>query len=276
MYPKAKKYLWQNFLKNPAILQQIVGDNCTWKHVLEIGPWPGDLTEKILEANPASLTLVELDSDMIPLLKARFPWKNITIYQWDVLNIDVIEQENKKSFSSPLTRGARGVSINIELPKNYDVYGNIPYYITSPIIMKFLYEVTHRPETLTFTMQKEVAERILAKDGKHTVLSLACQAVANIEKVCDISPGNFIPAPKVWSSCLRFHMTNSADINFLTCIKKWFAQKRKKLKNNLLQWGYSQEKLENIWTQLWLAETIRAEDVALKDWQEISRCLTQE
>jgi 16S rRNA (adenine1518-N6/adenine1519-N6)-dimethyltransferase len=87
---------------------------------------------------------------------------------------------------------------------DYSVYGNIPYYITSPILHHFLYDVDHTPQEVIFTMQKEVADRILARDGKHSVLSLSCHLVANIDKICDINPSHFIPVPKVWSTCLKF------------------------------------------------------------------------
>jgi 16S rRNA (adenine1518-N6/adenine1519-N6)-dimethyltransferase len=89
---------------------------------------------------------------------------------------------------------------------NYRVYGNIPYYITSPILQHFLYDVDESPESIIFTMQKEVADRILARDGAHSVLSLSCHIISTPIKICDISPENFIPAPKVWSTCLRFDL----------------------------------------------------------------------
>lgn len=138
---------------------------------------------------------------MIPLLQKRFTEGSVQIYLNDVLNINIVKTEKSQKES----RGIRVIPEikTIELPR-YHVYGNIPYYITSPIIYHFLYEVDLRPEVMVLTMQKEVAERILARDGIHSVLSLSCQLVADIEKVCDISPNNFIPAPKVWSTCLRF------------------------------------------------------------------------
>jgi 16S rRNA (adenine1518-N6/adenine1519-N6)-dimethyltransferase len=104
------------------------------------------------------------------------------------------------------------------------VYGNIPYYITSPILMHFLYGVDHLPKSLIMTMQKEVGDRILARDGKHSVLSLACQLMAEITKICDINPNNFVPIPKVWSTCLRFTLNTlqSKETNkkILTLVKQ--------------------------------------------------------
>lgn len=155
---KAKKHLGQNFLKNPIFLERIVGDDdLSDISVLEIGPGPGDLTAEILRKRPASLTLVELDDDMIPLLQRRFDGENIDIIQTDVLSVDIVHGE-----LIPHQKSGRCTTKN--LPKNYRVYGNIPYYITSPIIYHFLHEVTQVPAVMILTMQKEVADRILARE----------------------------------------------------------------------------------------------------------------
>jgi len=138
--------------------------------------------------------VVEIDPDMIMLLEKRFSNEKVRIFQNDVLKIDIssdTDQENENTIS---------------MPREYIVYGNIPYYITSPILMHFLYDIAHAPVGMHITMQKEVAERILARDKKHSVLSLACQLVATITKICDIHPNNFVPVPKVWSTCLRFEL----------------------------------------------------------------------
>lgn len=104
------------------------------------------------------------------------------------------------------------------IPDSYHVFGNIPYYITSPILMHFLYTISHPPLTLTITMQKEVADRILARDEKHSVLSLACQLVADVKKICDIHPNNFDPVPKVWSTCLRFDLKSTDTLPYKTIL----------------------------------------------------------
>ncbi len=136
---------------------------------------------------------------MIPLIQNRFQGYHFTVYQNDVLNINITHGD-----SSNLKKGIHVIrdSKIITLPQ-YNIYGNIPYYITSPILHHFFYDVELSPEVATFTMQKEVANRILDTKN-HTVLSLSCQLVSKVEKVCDISPHNFTPVPKVWSTCLRF------------------------------------------------------------------------
>lgn len=171
-------------------------------HVIEVGPGPGDLTATILKRNPTSLTLIEIDDDMIPLLRERFSETPLRLCLADVLQTNVISGDLVPvSGGIELIKGLRTIAM-----PSYRVYGNIPYYITSPIIHHFLYEVSLRPEVAVFTMQKEVADRILARDGRHTVLSLSCQLVADVAKVCDISPNNFTPVPKVWSTCLKFSL----------------------------------------------------------------------
>ncbi len=256
---QAKKHLGQNFLRNPDILAKIVGiDNLSTTHVVEIGPGPGDLTLEIIKTKPKSLTLVELDGDMIPLLYNRF-WKDkFQLIQNDVLKVNI---SNKKSDKN------RTLSFDA-----YRVYWNIPYYITSPIIHHFLYDVDFAPDVMILTMQKEVADRILARDGKHTVLSLACQLVADITKICDINPNNFTPAPKVWSSCLRFDLKNWIDRirsrKILKFIQLGFIQKRKKLISNLSS-QYKEEDVERVFKALKIDDNIRAEDIKLNMWAEI-------
>lgn len=105
---------------------------------------------------------------------------------------------------------------------DYIVYGNIPYYITSPILQHFLYDIEKKPEAIIFTMQKEVADRILVRDRQHSVLSLSCHLVSTPVKICDISPENFVPAPKVWSTCLKFLLkeeTHENNVAILSLIK---------------------------------------------------------
>jgi|GEM_PF-2001476 len=162
---------------------------------------------------------------MIPRLRERFG-KKIEIYHDDVLKINIISK-------NPPHNGA-----TIVIPNSYQIYGNIPYYITSPILMHFLYGVEHLPESLTITMQKEVADRIMARDKKHSVLSIACRLMAEIKKICDIHPNNFSPVPKVWSTCLQLKIlsANNREMNkrILLLARQGFAQKRKKLSSNLI------------------------------------------
>ncbi len=256
----AKKHLGQNFLRNKNILENIVdADDLSWEDILEVGPWPWDLTECLLSKHPKSLKVIEIDTDMIEPLRERF-WKKIDIYHHDVLKINISKE-------------ASNYDTIIPFPDWYTVYGNIPYYITSPILMHFLYGVDHLPKSLIMTMQKEVGDRILARDGKHSVLSLACQLMAEITKICDINPNNFVPIPKVWSTCLRFTLNTlqSKETNkkILTLVKQWFAQKRKKLSSNLLNAGYKNDSIVRAFLTVGVSENVRAEDLSLEDWKTL-------
>ena len=153
---KAKKLLWQNFLVNDYIVENIAKQiNIKWKNIVEI--WPGYwvLTKKLLENNPKSLILVELDKDMIEIIEDRIKNKDInpTWINFKIKNIDILK------FESQL--------------KNYSVIANIPYYITSPILRHFLYNVKNVPKNMVILMQKDVWDKILGwKKSKSSVLSL--------------------------------------------------------------------------------------------------------
>lgn len=271
MIPKAKKHLWQNFLRNPKILQKIVGDDSLESiNIVEVGPGPGDLTNAILHQKPKSLSLIEIDGDMIPLLKERFRDTDIILYHNDVLNMDISSGTSQKRIQ--WFHVSKDTTIHLW---DYRVYGNIPYYITSPILHHFLYDVNSAPESLVFTMQKEVADRILARDGVHSVLSLSCHLVSTPIKICDISPDNFVPAPKVWSTCLKFDL-NKEDRNtlkeLLSIIKLWFSQKRKKLLSNLSQ-TYKKEEIQTCFNQLHISENARAEELSIDQWKELYKLM---
>ncbi|MDQ1344164.1 MAG: rRNA (adenine1518-N6/adenine1519-N6)-dimethyltransferase [Patescibacteria group bacterium] len=192
---RAKKAFGQNFLVDDAALSSIANAvDVTGKDVIEIGPGYGALTERLLAMNPRSLTLVELDSDMVAILEDRVLKGDLRIPEgtaFEILKRDVLKYGPKFS--------------------EYRVIANIPYYITSPILDRFLYELPVRPEAMVILMQKEVAERIVAKDGKESGLSLFCKnACVSIEHVAKVPAGCFRPAPKVDSAVLRF-MVDSAS-----------------------------------------------------------------
>ena len=142
---KAKKSLGQNFLHDEQTLERISSYfPLKRKDIIEVGPGYGALTEKLMTQNPASLTLIELDSDMVKILS---------------------ERKEKGGFSShiPLQILHQDVLCFYPEEKDYFLIANIPYYITSPIIKHFLYEVENTPEKMLLLMQKEVAEKILGK-----------------------------------------------------------------------------------------------------------------
>ncbi len=221
MYIKAKKSLGQNFLIDPEALSGIsTSIEVTGKRIIEVGPGYGALTEYLIHQKPSQFDLIELDTDMIEILEERQEkeWKapNFSIHHQDVLKF--IPE------SSP-----------------YSVIANIPYYITSPILFHFLYDIPTPPESMVIMMQKEVGEKILegrARKPHHSFLSLAMELVcADIEIVRYVGKASFNPAPKVDSIVLKFSVKSERDTatesHLLELWKVAFTHPRKTLLANL-------------------------------------------
>lgn len=250
-----KKSLGQNFLVNDEILDIIASYiSLENQNIIEI--WPGywALTEKILSKNPKSLCLVELDKKMVEILDLRIKNKELEIssnVDFKINNIDVLK-----------------FNPNLE---DYIVVANIPYYITSPILNHFLYNLSNKPKEMIILMQKDVADKIIKKQSNKTsVLSLVvdfmCEEIREITKVW---ASNFIPQPKVESTVLYFKVRQNInkDIikDFLEIIKLWFSEKRKKLISNLSK-RFDKNKLVEIFEILQFNPNTRAEDISLDNW----------
>ncbi|MDO8183598.1 MAG: 16S rRNA (adenine(1518)-N(6)/adenine(1519)-N(6))-dimethyltransferase RsmA [bacterium] len=252
---KAKKSLGQNWLKNEQIVGEIVKAAKIKKgeKVLEVGPGQGVLTRALLDAG-AQIVAVEKDDRLIDDLKQKFNLElandRLEIIHHDILKFDPI-------------------LINHQ----YKVVANLPYYITGEFIKKFL-TTPNQPSLMVLMLQKEVAERIVARDGhrpggagKESVLSLSVKAYGTPKYVRTVARGNFIPAPKVDSAILLieniskklFRQNKVSETEFFTIIKKGFSSKRKQLKNNL--------KLESKLLAKYGQQ--RAEDLSLADWIKI-------
>ncbi len=261
---KAKKSLWQNFLVSEKILKNISEIiEIKEKNIIEVWPWFWALTQKILEKNPLSLTLVELDKKMVEILNDRIKNNDLDISKTKkflIENIDVL-----KFFPEE---------------KNYSIIANIPYYITSPILRHFLYDTKNIPEKMVILMQKDVWEKILNtfnKKTKSSVLGLFIAKKAYVSEKLFVSKDNFIPAPKVESSVLLFETHNNffdiPDEKFLKIIKIWFSQTRKKLIKNLVLWWFEKEKILKIFEKLDIKENSRAENLDIKKWCELVKNL---
>ncbi len=279
---KAKKSLWQNFLVDENILNTIASIlDIAGKNILEIGPWYGALTEKLLELKPKSLHLIELDKEMIEILEKRkenwelnTEWIDFQIFNEDVLKFDV----------------------RFWTTDNYYLIANIPYYITSPILQKFLYNIENKPEKMLILMQKDVGDKILAgqkisphltspkgrgieqvsnkkQKNKSSVLSLFIAKKSYVREIIKVPASSFIPAPKVESSVLLFETHDNYkeidDKEFLKFIKIWFQEPRKKLVNNLVKWWFEKKTVLEIFKTLWFIENIRWEDLNTDEWIEL-------
>lgn len=221
---KAKKSLGQNFLKSQAALAQIITasklkDSDT---VLEVGPGKGALTEKLL-AHAGKVIAIEKDNDLFVFLSEKFV-NEITAGQLTLINDDILEFE----FSA----------YNLT-PKTYKLIANIPYNITGAILKKFLASDT-QPECMVLLVQKEVAERIVARDKKESILSMSVRAYGTPKYIAKVPARYFSPAPKVDSAIIAIEgisrdlFQNKKDEQaFFDVMKAGFAHKRKMLAGNL-------------------------------------------
>jgi 16S rRNA (adenine1518-N6/adenine1519-N6)-dimethyltransferase len=245
---KAKKSLGQNFLKSVSALNKIIesGEISSTDIILEIGPGKGALTEKILEK--AGLVIaVEKDRDLFALLSEKFS-KEILNKKLILLEADILDFDITKIIKN----------------KKYKIIANIPYNITGAILKKFLTEKS-QPELMVLMVQNEVAQRVVARDKKESILSISVKAYGEPKIITKVPARYFSPAPKVDSAVLliknisrKFFEENKISENkFWEIIHTGFAHKRKKLSNNLKN---IIKKEQNIFANK------RAEELSLADW----------
>lgn len=261
---KAKKSLWQNFLVDEDKLSGIVWvSSIEGQNIIEVWPGYGALTKRLLDLKPSWLHLVELDDFMIDILNDRIDRGELLTKDIDfVINkIDVLKYE--PNF------------------QNYNLIANIPYYITSPIITRFLYELDFTPTQMVILMQKEVWERICEiwnkNKRKSSILSLIVEKKASASMVLDVPKDCFVPAPKVDSVVVKFEYhdkySHIDDINFIWLVKAAFLSPRKKLKKNLIWSWYPKDLVENAFKVLKYEEWLRAEDIFIDDYIELFELL---
>ncbi len=258
----AKKSLGQHFLNSSHALQQIISasDLKTGDLVLEIGPGTGILTKELLKTG-AKVVAVEKDTRAIGLIKETFP-ENVQNGTLIIIEGDILDQKISATLSS--------VGI---LPFKFSIVANIPYYITGAILEKFL-EYGPKPTKMVLLVQKEVADRIVANDGKESILSISVKAFGEPKMVAKVPKGAFLPPPKVDSAILSIENITGGKIDrcdskeFFEMLRAGFSHKRKKLKKNL-ESVIGNQIIKKIWEKLLLDENIRAEDLTLDKWISI-------
>ncbi len=272
---RPRKGLGQNFLIDSYHLEKIVAaaELTSEDVVLEIGPGPGTLTRLLAEA-AGWVVAVELDPNMVRLLDQEYGHlQNLTIVEADILDT----QLDTLLTNLPSVATSQPANHRPSLPSpTFKVVANLPYYITSAVLRHVL-ETTPRPERLVVTVQKEVAQRIVAKPGRMSLLAVSVQFYGNPSLVHRIPAGAFYPPPKVDSAVVRVDTFSKPPItvpdvdHFFRLVKAGFGQKRKQLKNSLAA-GLHQPVSEVVaaMEQARIDPTRRAETLSLAEWGRLA------
>lgn len=254
---KNKKSLGQNWLKDRDILIDIA-DHASAPDtnvVVEIGPGLGTLTSALFQFFEQVIA-VELDDRLAENLPKSFPGKNLQVVHKDVLQLDLNE---------------------LNLPDNYVVAGNIPYYITSPIIQKFLH-VEHKPQKIVLLMQKEVAERLAAEPGDYSILGLSAQIYAKVTLGPVVKREFFMPPPKVDSQVVILEPLEAplADETTMSLIKLGFSAPRKKLAGNLVAGlQLPKDQIKQALDDCGISENARPADLTIENWVALEKAITK-
>ena len=263
---KADKSLGQNFLIDDEAVSGIVDSANITKDdlVIEIGPGLGTLTKELLD-KAGKVICIELDKRMIGILQDRFSiYKNFQVINDDVLKVDLKE------------------IIKTAEMKTAKIVANLPYYITTPIIMKLL-EDRLDIETITVMIQKEVADRLVTEPGKGDTgaITYAINYYTNPRRILEVQNTAFIPAPKVNSSVIRLEVLKEPKVKvedekkLFELIKAAFMQKRKTLVNSLTNSGKygKKEEIEKVLAEINIDLLIRPEKLTLEQFAELANII---
>lgn len=262
------KSLGQNFLTDRNIIEKIVEGSGIGPSdfVIEIGPGIGVLTKEILDIG-AKVTAVEIDSRLIPILQ-----ETLSGYEkFNVINQDIMKTD---------LNGIAEANLGYE---NIRIIGNLPYYITTPIIMKIL-EDRVPAASVTCMMQKEVADRIKAPAGSKNAgaISLAVQYYCDVTQIAKAPKEAFMPSPKVDSAVLRFDVLEKPRVEvpdtkvLFDCIRKGFGQRRKTISNSLVgAGGTAKEDIKKILEETGIEGSRRAETLSLEEFAAISSAISE-
>lgn len=264
-----QKRFGQNFLIDEHVLDKIVDAALVGKEdgVIEIGPGIGTMTQRLCEA-ASKVVAIEIDKELIPILSETMSgYDNVKIINADVMKTD-LDNLIREEFS--------GMSVK--------VVANLPYYITTPIVMSLL--ENHLPvESITIMVQKEVAQRMQAGPGTkdYGALSLAVQYYADTYIAANVPPNCFMPRPKIGSGVIRLTVRKEAKVEvadeklMFSLIRAAFNQRRKTLVNAVTNFpglDYTKEDIEKALAELDISEKIRGEALSLQQFAELSNILT--
>lgn len=254
MAHKPRKRFGQNFLQDPVYQQRIAnsiglqsGAMC-----LEIGPGKGAITAHLLKRF-GRIEAIEMDRDLVELLNRKFPKTGLLIHQGDVLKIDFRQIAGDQHLS---------------------IIGNLPYNISSPLLFQLM-ESLDIIDEMVFMLQKEVVDRMTAGPGSKTYgrLSVTTGLLMHSEKLFDVPPGAFFPAPKVMSSVVKLRPRQDVDSSlehtvFNGIVKAAFAKRRKTIRNALSEWA-SGDELQ----ALGVDSGLRAEQLSIETYAHLARNL---
>jgi len=245
---KPIKRLGQNFLINKKIIKKVINTANLKPQdtVLEIGPGMAALTQELIKK--AKVIAIEKDYRLYQILQQRFrDFKNI-----EIINQDALKYDPKI--------------------KNYKIVANLPFYITAPVIRKFL-EIKNQPKEMVLIIQKEVAQRICAKPPDMNILALSVQIYSKPEIISYISKRSFSPVPKVDSAIIKITPHKNYRINkddFFKIIKAGFSHPRKQLANNLAKGlKLNKEEINSLLKKNNINPKARAESLSINDWLQL-------
>ncbi|MCI5502310.1 MAG: 16S rRNA (adenine(1518)-N(6)/adenine(1519)-N(6))-dimethyltransferase RsmA [Lachnospiraceae bacterium] len=268
---KFQKKFGQNFLIDTHVLEKIIESAGITKDdfVLEIGPGIGTMTQYLCE-NAREVMAVEIDNNLIPILgETLAAYDNVTVVNEDILKLDIAKVAKEHNDNKPIK-----------------VVANLPYYITTPIIMG-LFE-SHVPlESITVMVQKEVADRMQSGPGTkdYGALSLAVQYYSKAEIVANVPPNCFMPRPNVGSAVIRLTCHEKAPVDvddeklMFKLIRASFNQRRKTLQNginNAPDLNFNKEQVVAALDEMGVAPTIRGEALTLEQFAKLSNLLVQQ
>ena len=265
------KSLGQNFLVDESIINNIVdaAEICDKDLVIEIGSGIGNMTTE-LAMRARRVEAIEIDKHLMPaLLDNLKEFTNINIINNDIMKINLKELIEKVD-----------ASIN-----SVKVVANLPYYITTPIIMKLLEENTGI-DSMVFMVQKEVADRMCADPGgkEYGALTVAVQYYSKVEKVFEVPPHCFVPQPEVYSTVIRLNIFKAPPVELLSkelffrTVKAAFGQRRKTLVNALFNSGYfieSKDEIKAMLENIGVEEKQRGETLSIMQFAKLANSLSQ-
>ena len=260
-----QKRFGQNFLVDPHVLEKIIRSSGITKDdfVLEIGPGIGTMTQYLAQ-NAREVAAVEIDKMLIPILQDTLSgWENVSVINADILKVDLNKLAQEKNDGNPIK-----------------VVANLPYYITTPIIME-LFEKKVPLESVTIMVQKEVAERMQALPGTkdYGALSLAVQYYSEASITAVVPPNCFMPRPKVSSAVIHLKKYREPPVKvndeqlLFRLIRASFNQRRKTLANgikNSPDFSFSREEIISVLCKMGLSENIRGEALTLEEFAALS------